>query len=62
MHVVVYMAIIHMSVLSYPICAKCGKLKQFLEVNNHLKILRHLNRQCSQILSFNKDLLLLNLS
>jgi len=42
-NVVVYMAVIHMSVLSYPKCTKFGKLKKILEVNNHLRILRHLN-------------------
>ena len=43
MHVVVYMATIHMSVPSYTRCTKCGKLKQLLEANNRLKILHHLN-------------------
>ena len=65
-HVVVYMTIIHMSVLSYPKCTKCGNLKQLLEVNypfnNCPRILFHLNHQCLQVLFLNKDLLLLNLS
>ena len=65
-HVVVYMAIIIMSVPSYPRCTKCGKPKQLLEVNcpcsSRLRIFRHLNWMCSQILSLSKDLLLLNLS
>ena len=55
MHVVVYMAIIHMRILSYPICDKCGKLKKLSEANNRLRILRHLNWQCSQILSLIED-------
>lgn len=62
MHVLVYMAIIHMSSHSYPRCTKCGKLKQLLKVRNHLRILHHLNQKFLQILSLTKDLLLLNLS
>jgi len=61
-HFVVCMATIHMSVPSYPRCAKSGKLKKLLEVSNHLRILCHLNRHCSQILSLTKDLWFLNLS
>lgn len=60
MHVVVYMATTHMSDPFYPRCANYGKLKQILDVNNHLRILRHLNQPCPQILSLSKDLLLLN--